>query len=60
MNIQDIKPVMEYLEKTERSVSSQDYTYNDIRLTYNSDVNYGGIYGKEGNNPIISIYDYKP
>jgi hypothetical protein len=36
MKINDIKPIMYSLEKTERQMTSSGYTYNDVRLTYNS------------------------
>lgn len=61
MNINDTKPILSFIDVTEKSLQDQGYTYNDVRLTYNSDVSYGGIYGSEGKGPQrMEIYDYKP
>jgi hypothetical protein len=60
MKIDDSKPILTFVDKTEKLLQDQEYTYNDVRLTYNSDVSYGGIYGKEGQGPTMNIYDYKP
>jgi len=60
MKIDDLKPTLTFVDVSEKSLQDQGYTYNDVRLTYNSDVSYGGIYGKDGKAPTMDIYDYKP
>jgi len=60
MRIDDIKPMIHGIEHTEVYIADQDYTYNDVRLNYNSDVYYGGLYGNPGERPKIQIEDIKP
>ncbi len=60
MKIDDIKPVLSTIEYTEVLVADQGYTYNETGMTYNSDIYYGGLYGNEGQKPILKeVYAYK-
>lgn len=60
MKIDDVKPYLSTIEYTEKLVSSQTYTYNEVGITYNSDIYYGGLYGSEGQKPMLKeVYDYK-
>jgi hypothetical protein len=60
MKMDDIKPTLYTIGYTERLVADQGYAYNDVRLTYNSDVYYGGLYGNEGKKPQVEVSDTKP
>jgi hypothetical protein len=61
MKIDDIRPILEPLEKTEKLVANQGYSYNEAGISYNQiGVQYGGLYGNESQNPTIQIDDTKP
>jgi hypothetical protein len=62
MNVDDYKPVLDFVENTEKLIASQGYSYNEAGISYNEiGVQYGGLYGNESKGPkTMTINDYKP
>ncbi len=61
MNIDDIKPYLSTIEHTEKLVSNQGYSFNEAGQSFNeAGVTFGGLYGNEGQQPMLEISDYKP
>jgi len=61
MKIDDIKPIMSFVDKSERLIADQGYSFNEAGQSFNeAGVMFGGIYGIEGHEPTLEIYNYKP
>lgn len=62
MKIDDPKPVFSSIEKTEKLVYSQGYSFNEAGQSFNqAGVTFGGLYGNESQGPAtLNIIDYKP
>ena len=54
IKINDIKPIFDTIEYTERLTTTQGYSFNEVGQSFNeAGVQFGGIYGAEGRNPKI-------
>ncbi len=54
MNIQDIKPYLYTIEKIERLVANQSYSFNETGQSFNEvGVQFGGLYGNDSKGPIL-------
>lgn len=61
MKIEDIKPYFKCIDRTEKQISNQGYSFNQAGQSFNEiGVMFGGIYGTDGKPPKINIMDFKP
>ena len=61
MNIEDTKPVFGTIEKTEKLVASQEYSFDENHSFDEAGVIFGGLYGNESVAPGFDyVSDMKP
>ncbi len=52
MKMEDVKPFFDSVEKTDRQLATQGYSFNETGQSFNEvGVIFGGLYGNEGAAP---------
>jgi hypothetical protein len=56
--INDIKPSITSIEKTEKLLNDQGYSFDEAGQSFDeAGVDFGGVYGPEGDSPTIDRID---